>query len=120
MQRVPQELERVTLRDARPGHTGDGRRVQLLEVRDRLRNDRGLDVRNRARRNQRSIAGAQVIVEHLGRVEAVDLQDLWDNLVGAALDREVVDVAAAEGRTERAPDALLREADVSDHVPVEN
>ena len=55
-------------------------------------------------RHQRAVRRAHVVVEHLRRIEAVDLLHLRDHLVRAAVDREVVDVAAAERGGERGAD----------------
>ena len=90
-------------------HADDRRRVELLEVVDALGHRLGLLLRDGRGRQQRAVGRADVVVEHLRRVEAVDLQHLRDDLVRAPGDREIVDVAAAERRAERRADVLLRE-----------
>ncbi len=63
---------------------------------ERLRDRLGDDRRHRRQRHRRAVGGANIVVEQLVSVEARALLDLRDHLVGAAVEREVVDVAAAQ------------------------
>ena len=110
LQRLLQERQRRALRDRR--RAGDGRGVELLEVVDRLRNRLALEVRDGAELHQRAIGRAQVQIEHLFGVQPVLLQHLRNDLVGAAGDREVIDITAAHGRAEHRGHVLLGEAEL--------
>ena len=114
---VAQVGQRVALRHARDAR--DGGRVQLLEAVQRLRHHLVGDLGHGAGLDHRAVWHAQVVVQHLLRIEAVGLQYLRDHPVRAPGDREVVDVAAAQRRTQRGADVGLGQAQRGDHVAVE-
>ena len=117
-QRITQELERVALRHA--GRARNGRGIELLEAVDRFRHDLVLEAGDSPCRDDRATGRTDVVVEHLIGIEAIGLQHLRNHLVGAAGNREVVDVAAAEGCAERTADVLLRETERRDHIAVDD
>ena len=60
-----------------------------------------------------------MIVEHLIGIEPVALRDLGDHLVGAAVETEIVDVAAAQQRAERAADIAQLESELRGLCPID-
>ena len=117
--RLLHEIEHLLLRYRRRVYAHDRRRIELLEVVDALRNDLSSLVRDRGGGQEAAVRRADVVAQHLRRIEAIDLQHLGDHLVGAPADREVVDVTAAQRRRQRGADVLLGEAERCQHVAVD-
>ena len=115
-----QGLQGLGLRHAGEGHALDGGAVELLEVVQRLRDRLGDDLGHRRQRHRRAVGGADVIVEDLVDVLPRTLLDLRDHLVGAAVEREVVDVAAAQHRAQRGADVAHLEAELRGLVAIDH
>ncbi len=116
---VLQEIERIALRHARHGHALDGGAVELLKMIERFRHRRGRDASDRRQRDRRTVAGADVVVEQLLRVQPVALLHLRDDLVGAPAHAEIVDVAAAQHGGKRAADVAHLEPELRGLVAVD-
>ena len=91
---VAHGLQDIALRS--PRNAGDGDRVQLLKAVDGLGHHVVAQRGHGGGRHLRAVGQLDVEVQQVRGIEAIDLLHLRDDLVGAAIDGEVVDIAAAQ------------------------
>ncbi len=82
------------------GHTAQSDGVELLEAAESARHRLVLDVGDRVERDELTVWTCNMDVFQLVRVEPLGAFDLRDNLIGAPLDVETVDVVSAHGGSE--------------------
>ena len=105
----------------RPGkrHARQGRRVQLLEARQRIGLHRLRHAGHRRQRHELAVAGAHLVARQPVGRQAEFARRLRDDLVAAAVEIEAVDVIAAEDRRQRRADVLHVDADAVGLVEVD-
>ena len=100
-----EEVDRLADGDARHRHRLEGRRVQLVVVRQRVGVGAGLDRHHGRQRDLLPAGRRHVVAAERLRRQPQAARHLRDHLIGAALEVEAVDVVAAEQRRQRVADA---------------
>ncbi len=114
-----QIVQRLPLGDGGQGNALNGGRVELLEVVDGFGLHARGQVHHGGQRHHRPAGRADVVVLQLAGIEAVLLRDLRNDLVGAAVELEKVDVTAAEHGRHRRADVLHGQAELRGHIAVD-
>jgi hypothetical protein len=86
----------------------------------RFRFGLGREARDRRQRDRRSVRGPDVIVEKLILIEPIALFHLWDDLVGAAVEIEIIGVGAPEHRSERAAHVIHLETELRRFLTIDD
>ena len=108
-----QEVHRLPDRHARHRHRREGRGVELVVVRQRIRIGAGLDRHDGRQRHQLPGVGRNIVTAERFRRQPHAARHLRDHLIRSSLEIEAVDVIAAQQRLQRGADLRHVDAEIA-------
>ena len=108
-----QEVHRLPNRNARHRHRREGRGIELVVMRERVRIGGGLDRHDGRQRHQLPGVGRDIVTAERFRRQPHAARHLRDHLIRSSLEIEAVDIIAAQQRLQRGADLRHVDAEIA-------